>query len=118
MKLQKTDYDGEPIDFEQRPPHEQRLLMLIGGVAGKYKTDYMGMERPLSIRLNCKTYPMVKALSNLSTNSMNLVINDLIEVAYGVMLENMAEEEAKVLIAEQNKINDEWIAEYQVKEDK
>ena len=90
--------------------------MLIGGISGEYKTGYIGMERPMSIRLNVKTYPMVKALSNLSRNSMNLVINDLIEVACGVMLENMKESERDLFLKEVAEIGQEWMAEYRVKE--
>lgn len=112
MKIQKTDYNGEPIDFDDRKRYEQKMLMLIGGVNGNYKTDYMGMERALSVRLNCLTYPKVKALSNLSGNSMNLVINDLIEVAYGVMIENMSDSDSDKLYAEERRVTKDWMDEY------
>lgn len=118
MKLGKLHNDGDPIEFDDRPAYEQRLMMLIGGVSGKYKTEYVGMERAMSIRLNAKSYPMVKALSNLSDNSMNTVINDLIEVAFGVMVENMKESDSDVLFEEQSKVMAEWMDEYQLKEKK
>lgn len=112
MKLPKKHYDGEPIDFEERAPHEQRLMMLIGGINGNYKSDYMGMEKAMSVRLNANNYPRVKALSDLSGNSMNLVINDLIEVAYGVIMENASEESGDKLFETECSVRDEWTKEY------
>lgn len=112
MKLPKKHYDGEPIEFEERAPHEQRLMMLIGGINGNYKSDYMGMEKAMSVRLNANNYPRVKALSDLSGNSMNLVINDLIEVAYGVIMENASEESGDKLFETECSVRDEWTKEY------
>lgn len=112
MKLPKKHYDGEPIQFDERPPHEQRLMMLIGGINGNYKSDYMGMERAMSVRLNYANYPRVKALADLSGNSMNLVINDLIEVAYGSIMENATEESSDKLFQAECLIREEWSNEY------
>lgn len=112
MKLPKKHYDGEPIEFGDRPPHEQRLMMLIGGINGNYKSDYMGMEKAMSVRLNASNYPRVKALSDLSGNSMNLVINDLIDVAYGVIMENASEESGDKLFETECSVRDEWTKEY------
>ena len=108
MKLSKQHYDGDPIQFEERPQHEQRLMMLIGGITGNYKSDYMGMEKAMSVRLNANNYPRVKALADLSGNSMNLVINDLIEVAYGAIMENAKEENSDTLFNAECLIREEW----------
>ena len=118
MKLSKQHYEGDPIQFEERPQHEQRLMMLIGGITGNYKSDYMGMEKAMSVRLNANNYPRVKALADLSGNSMNLVINDLIEVAYGAIMENAKEESSDTLFKTECLIREEWTNEYSKKEQK
>lgn len=112
MKLPKIHHDGDPIEFDERAPHEQRLLMLVSGINGKYKSDYMGMEKAMSVRLNANNYPRVKALSDLSGNSMNLVINDLIDVAYGVVMENASEESSDKLFETECSIREDWTKEY------
>lgn len=108
MKLTKQDHNGNPIEFDERPSHEQRLMMLVGCINGSYKTDYMGMERAISIRLNYANYPRVKALADLSGNSMNLIINDLVEVAYGVIMENASETDGNKLFQTECLIREEW----------
>lgn len=118
MKLTKSNYNGEPIDFDDRPEYEQRLMMLIGGITGNYKTDYMGMEKAMSVRFNASNYPKVKALSDLSGNSINLVVNDLIEVAYGVIMENASDESGEQLFRTECSIREEWANEYQKKDKK
>lgn len=112
MKLIKKHHDGDPIEFDERAPHEQRLMMLIGGINGNYKSDYMGMEKAMSVRLNANNYPRVKALADLSGNSMNLVINDLIEVAYGVIMENASEESSDKLFETECSVRSEWTTDY------
>lgn len=118
MKLPKKHYDGDPIEFDERSPHEKRLLMLIGGIEGNYKSDYHGMEKAMSVRLNHANYPRVKALADLSGNSMNLVINDLIEVAYGVIMENASEESGDKLFETECLVREEWAKEYVPREQK
>lgn len=108
MKLPERHTNGEPIEFDERNKHEQRLMMLIGGITGNYKVDYMGMEKAMSVRLNAGNYPKVKALSELSGNSMNLVINDLIEVAYGSIMENAPEESSDKLFDTECSIREQW----------
>lgn len=108
MKLTKTNYDGEPIQFDERPEHEQRLMMLVSGIKGNYKTDYTGVEKAMSIRFSGGNYPKVKALSELSGNSLNVVVNDLVEVAYGVIMENASEESAADLFKAECLIREEW----------
>lgn len=118
MKLTKQHYDGDPIQFDERPQHEQRLMMLIGGITGNYKSDYHGMEKAMSVRLNANNYPRVKALADLSGNSMNLVINDLIEVAYGVIMENATEESSDKLFETECLVREDWTNESLKKEQK
>lgn len=118
MKLPKKHYDGDPIEFDERSPHEKRLLMLIGGIEGNYKSDYHGMEKAMSVRLNHGNYPRVKALADLSGNSMNLVINDLIEVAYGAIMENASEESGDKLFETECLVREEWAKEYVPREQK
>lgn len=116
MKLQMTDHKGEPIEFDDRNRYEQRLMMLVGGINGTYKTDYIGMEKAMSIRFNSANYPRVKALADLSGNSLNSVVNDLVEVAYGVIMQNATEESSDKLFETECLIREEWANEYQKKE--
>ena len=118
MTLQKTDYNGEPIDIDDRKNYEQRLMMLVSGINGTYKTDYFGMEKAMSIRFNSANYPRVKALADLSGNSLNSVVNDLVEVAYGMIMENSTEENSDKLFKRECLIREEWTNDYQKKDKK
>lgn len=110
MKVTKEHYDGQPIEFAERPEHEQRLMLLLAGINGNYKTDYTGVEKAMSIRFSGANYPKVKALSELSGNSLNVVVNDLVEVAYGVLMANASEESADTLFKTECLIRDEWFS--------
>lgn len=99
MKLTRQDHNGEPIEFMDLSDHEQLLLKLIGGATGNYHTsEGIGASKGVTVRFNTVTYPKIKALADLSGNSLNSVVNDLVEVAYGVMIDNMKNETAETLI--------------------
>lgn len=98
MKLTRKDHNGEPIEFMDLSEHEQLLLKLIGGATGDYQTsDGIGASKGVTVRFNSITYPKIKALADLSGNSLNSVVNDLVEVAYGVMIDNMKDETVQIL---------------------
>lgn len=118
MKVPKFDHKQEPIEFDDRSNSEQRLLMLIGGINGKYKSDYHGMEKAQSIRFSSTNYPRVKALSDLSGNSINSVVNDLVEVAYGVIQQNADDASSQKLSDAVSSAWQEWIADYELKDAK
>lgn len=118
MKLQKFERNGEPLEYDDFLPHEQSLLHLMACVNGNYKSDYIGMEKSHSIRFTGDTYPKVKALAEMSGNSVNIIVNDLVKLAYGVVMENLPEKDGEKLYSEECRIRGEWLNEYQPKEKK
>lgn len=119
MKLNRFYKDGEPKDdLHSYNQAEQKLLMLMGGVSGKYKSDYFGVEKSQSIRFTSSSYPKVKALAELSGNSVNTIVNDMIEVAFGAIMQNLTDEDSQNLFNKECAIREEWLGEYQPKEQK
>ena len=117
MKINRFHEDGEPKDdLHSYSRAEQKLLMLMGGVSSKYKADYFGMEKSQSIRFTSSSYPKVKALAELSGNSVNTIVNDMIEVAFGAIMENLSEEDSDKLFNKECLIREEWLKAYQPKE--
>ena len=105
LREPKTDID----DFTQT---EQKIMALMSAVEGKYHTDYLGMEKAITIRLNLLNAPKVEALAELSKLSKNLLINDLISVAFGVLEENLSEESHKKFTDMVNQKYQSWIGDY------
>lgn len=111
IKTPKTDLD----DYTQG---EQKLMALMAGVQGNYQTDYMGMEKPITIRANVINAPKIDALSELSGLSKNLVINDLLELAFYVLQDNLKDEDAERFSQLETKKMEEWMSQYRAKDDK
>jgi hypothetical protein len=110
IKLNRVDHNGEPIEFFDLSEHEQLLLKLISGANGNYQTlEGIGASKGVTVRFNSITYPKIKALADLSGNSLNSVVNDLVEVAFGIMIDNMSEDTAsKLFEAERAVLSDVW----------
>ena len=100
----------ESFDYNSLPRHEQSLLKLISSVNGKCDMDAMGIEKACSIRFGHTTYPKIKAIADLSGNSLNIVVNELAEVALGTLIANMSEEEVKTLMDKADVIEQEMFA--------
>lgn len=98
-----------PVDFANLPRHEQSLDMLIGAVTGTRQGDSRGLEHSLSTRLDVYNYPRVKTLSILSGSSMNLIINDMLEVGYATMLERMNPEDRNYIESAVLATSHDWI---------
>lgn len=111
IKTPKTDLD----DYTQG---EQKLMALMAGVQGNYQTDYMGMEKAITIRANVINAPKIDALSELSGLSKNLVINDLLELAFYVLQDNLKEEDARRFSELESQKMEEWMSLYKAKESK
>jgi hypothetical protein len=111
IEIPKTDLD----DFTQG---EQKLMMLMGAVQGTYQTDYMGMEKAITIRANVVNAPKIDALAEMSGLSKNLVINDLLELAFYVLQDNLKEEDAERFSKLESQKMEEWMSQYRVKESK
>ena len=105
-------------DFDDYTRGEQKLMMLMGAVQGTYETDYMGMEKPITIRANAIVAPKIDALAELSGLSKNLVINDLLELAFHVLEENLKEEDAKRFTQMESQKMEDWMSQYRLKEQK
>lgn len=105
-------------EFDDYSRAEQKLMMLMGGVRGTYNTDYFGMEKAISIRTNAINTPKIDALSELSGLSKNIVVNDLLELAFHVLQENLNEEDSKRFSEVESKKMEDWLAQYQEKESK
>lgn len=108
IEIPKTDLD----DFTQG---EQKLMALISGVQGNYQTDYMGIEKAITIRANAIVAPKIDALAELSGLSKNLVINDLLELAFYVLQENLKEDDAKRFSEIESMKMEEWVSQYRTK---
>lgn len=108
IEIPKTDLD----DFTQG---EQKLMALMSGVHGNYKTDYFGMEKAITIRANAIVAPKIDAFAELSGLSKNIVINDLLELAFYVLQENLGEEDAKKFSQIESMKLQEWISQYKAK---
>lgn len=91
----------ESFDYNSLPPHEQSLLKLIASVNGKCDMDAMGIEKACSIRFG---------IADLSGNSLNIVVNELVQVALGTLITNMSDEETKTLLDASNVIEQEMYA--------
>ena len=111
IKTPKTDLD----DFTKG---EQKLMALMAGVQGNYETDYMGMEKAITIRANVINAPKIDALAELSGLSKNLVINDLLELAFYVLQDNLKEEDAQKFLELESQKMEEWMSQYKAKESK
>ena len=101
------------FDFDALPPHEQSLLKLISSVNGTCEMDAMGIEKACSIRFGTDNYPKIKAIADLSGNSLNIIVNELVQVAIGTLISNMNEEEIKTLIDASKVIEQEMYAKAQ-----
>ena len=93
-------------------------MALMSGVQGNYQTDYMGMVKPITIRANVINAPKIDALAELSGLSKNLIINDLLELAFYVLEDNLKEEDAQKFFELEAQKMKEWISQYQAKESK
>ena len=100
----------DSFDYNSLPPHERSLHNLIASVNGKCDMDAMGIEKACSIRFGTTTYPKIKAIADLSGNSLNIVVNELVQVALGTLIANMSDEEIKTLIDTSSVIEQEMFA--------
>lgn len=117
LKLSKV-IEIPKTDLEDYDHGERKLMALMAGVKGDYKTDYQGLEKPITIRLNANNVPKVDALAELSKLSKNLLLNDLIDLAFYVLEQNLSDEDAEKFYSATNKHMEEWIGQYQIREPK
>ena len=99
----------EPENYHNLPPHQRSLVNLISSVTGNCSMDVMAAEKSCTIRFSYETYPQMKAIADLSGNSLNTVANELVKVALGTMISNMSEEEIKTLSKAAEPIKNEML---------
>lgn len=97
-------------DYYAIPPHERSLKRIVDSMREDPPEHTSGLERTSTIRFNDQTYPRIKAIANLSGNSLNSVVNELVQVAVGVVISNMTDEEVTRFAKESSAILEEWIA--------
>lgn len=100
----------DSFEYNSLPPHERSLQNLIASVNGTCDMDAMGIEKACSIRFGTATYPKIKAIADLSGNSLNIVVNELVQVALGTLIANMSDEEIKTLIDASSVVEQEMFA--------
>ena len=96
-------------DYYAIPPHERSLKRIVDSMREDPPQQTSGLERTSTIRFNDQTYPRIKAIANLSGNSLNSVVNELVQVAIGVVISNMGDEEVKRFNKESVAVLDEWV---------
>ena len=85
-------------EYNAMPQHEKSLADLVSSVSGQCSKDVVAADKSCTIRLTYQTYPQVKAIVDLSGNSLNTVVNDMLIVALGYIKEEMGEEALKSLL--------------------
>ena len=118
MSINKVTNDGKSILFDELPEHKKRLVTFVDSLRGDCDFSYLGMEKAMSIRLDASNYPKVKAMANISNNSLNVIINDLLGIALGYVNENLSDEDSAKLNNEQSIVWAEWLEEVKKKEGK
>ena len=103
MKVQKMP------NYDATPPHERSLNRIIDSMREDPPIQTSGLEKTSTIRFNDQTYPRIKAIANLSGNSLNSIVNELVQVAIGVVISNMGDEEVKRFNKESVAVLDEWV---------
>lgn len=98
-------------DLDDYTEAEQDLLMLMSGLRQRYKTDYVGMEKAITVRLDCSNTPRVEAYAQLSGLSKNLVINRFLNLGFQVMIENLSDDDLELFTDLSNTKMQEWMKE-------
>jgi len=101
--------------YDNLEPHEQITQDLISSVNGTCKMDGFGMEKSVSVRYDYYNYPHLKAISNLSGNSINIIANRLVKLGLATMQAEMKPEEFEKLDKEAKAVFDAWLKEAEAK---
>lgn len=98
-------------NYDAIPPHQRSLDRIIDSMRQDPPNYISGLEKTTTIRFNDQTYPRIKAIANLSGNSLNSVVNELVQVAIGEVLSSMTHEESTRFAKESLTVHEEWIEE-------
>lgn len=83
--------------YEKMKPHERSLVDLVESISGQCSKDIIAVDKSCTIRLNYDVYPTVKAMVDLSGNSLNTVVNELLTVSLAAVVSNLNKEQLKAL---------------------
>lgn len=84
-------------NYAKIPPHQRSLVDLVESITGNCSKDIISADKVCTVRLNYDTYPQVKAIVDLSGNSLNTVVNELLTVALAAVVSNMDDDGRKKL---------------------
>lgn len=101
----------EQMAFDKLSEKQKKIQILADMVRGTVKKEEFGMEKSVSIRLNSKLYPLIRALADNSGTSMNTLVTELLEVSLDVLFENLNEDEEKNIREQAQAIYSEWFNE-------
>jgi len=95
--------------YESIPPHERSLKRIVESMRDDEPTQTSGLEKTSTIRFNDQTYPRIKAIANISGNSLNSVVNELVQIAVGEVISQMTDEEVTRFAKESLAVLEEWV---------
>ena len=83
--------------YEMMKPHERSLLDLVESISGRCSKSIVTVDKTCTIRLNYDVYPQVRAMVELSGNSLNTVVNELLTVSLAAVTSNLDDERLQAL---------------------
>ena len=94
VKPNENRNENMKLNFDSLPPHERTLQYLVASITETpYVDDSSTHEKSTTVRFNYNNYSKVKAIANLSGNSLSSVVNDLVQVAHASVIANLSDEE-------------------------
>lgn len=99
------------LNYDSIPPHERSLKRIVDSMREDPPVQTSGLEKTSTIRFNDQTYPRIKAIANISGNSLNSVVNELVQIAVGQVISNMNDEEVTRFAKESVAVLEEWVDE-------
>lgn len=83
--------------YEKMQRHERSLVDLVESISGRCSKDTVAVDKSCTIRLNYDVYPQVKAMVDLSGNSLNTVVNELLTISLAAVISNLDDERLQAL---------------------
>lgn len=83
--------------YEKLKPHERSLVDLVESIDGNCSKDVTAASKLTTIRFNYDNYPQLKAISDISGNSFNTVVNEVLTVGIATLLSNLNEKQIQVI---------------------
>lgn len=97
--------------YDQLTDREKKVRLLADMVRGTTEKEQFGMEKSVSIRLNSKLYPLIRAIADSSNTSMNTLILEMLDISLDILFDNLNEEEIKDIKENASAIHNDWLKE-------